>query len=120
MGLRYTVECQQDPGDRITHWVHVDGIRRGQNAQLSALTSLRSGSVAACRNGFDRSLRFAWQRRRKGRPHIPMLSREHHRPPVGFGISRAIDEFKTVSPSLLEKTAKQKINSHGRIRIRTW
>jgi hypothetical protein len=46
----------------VTHWVHLDelGIRQGQNAQLNALTLLRSGSVAPYQNGFDRSLRFAF------------------------------------------------------------
>jgi len=46
----------------VTHWVHLDelGIRQDQNAQLNALTLLRSGSVAAYQNGFDRSLRFAF------------------------------------------------------------
>jgi hypothetical protein len=59
----HTVEYEQDYGKRVTHWVHLDelGIRQGQNAQLNALTLLRSGSVAAYQNGFDRSLRFAWR-----------------------------------------------------------
>jgi len=82
IGLRGTrSEYEQDYGKGVTHWVHLDelGIRQGQNAQLNALTLLRSGSVAAYQNGFDRSLRFAWRGRRPGRPHIPTLSREHHR-----------------------------------------
>src|ERR1700746_1049120 len=64
----HRVECQQDYGKRVTHWVHLDelGIRLGQNAQLTAFTLLGSGAVAAWQNGFDRSLRFAWPRRRPG------------------------------------------------------